>query len=118
MSKVFAFDIDGTFLDSKHHVIPASIDALLKAKAKGHTLVLCSGRPSFDMVPVLRECPDGLFDFLVCNNGAYIVNEKNQERIMENEVPVSVLTDFYNLRNEGKFGFALHTIDSVNRGNF
>lgn len=118
MTKVFAFDIDGTFIDSNHKVNPAHIDALLKAKEKGHVLVLCSGRPSFDMVPVLRACPEGLFDYLVCNNGAYIVNEKNQERIMQNEVPFNVLEEFAKLKEVGKFGFAVHTIDSVNRGNF
>ena len=114
--KVFAFDIDGTFLNDKHEVQQSHIDALLKAKEKGHINVLCSGRPYFDMIPVLDQVPNGLFDFAICNNGAYNVDLTTMKRIMENEVPKELLKEVRSLSSISKFAFAIHTIDGVYRG--
>lgn len=118
MAKVFAFDIDGTFINDQHKVQQSHINALIKAKKKGHHLVLCSGRPYFDMIPVLRQVPSGLFRYLICNNGAYVVDLETSKRIMPNDVPFSILEDFEKVGRENEFAFAIHTLASINRGVF
>ena len=118
MIKVFAFDIDGTFLNSSHKVQESHINALLKAKENGHHLVLCSGRPYFDMIPVLEQVPNNLFRYLICNNGAYVVDLKTMERIVGNEVPFSIIEEFEKIGKNNKFAFAIHTISSISRGVF
>ena len=118
MSKIFAFDIDGTFLNSKHEVQQSHIDACLKAKENGHEVVLCSGRPYFDMIPVINQVPEGMFRYLICNNGAYIVDLTTMNRIMPNVVPTSILELFEEIGKKYKFGFAVHTLSSINRGVF
>ena len=116
MTKVFAFDIDGTFLNDKHEVQQEHIVALTKAKEAGHHVVLCSGRPYFDMIPVLEQVPEGLFRYLICNNGAYIVDLETNERYMEKEVPQFIIEDFEKLSTVADFGFAIHTLNYVQRG--
>ena len=118
MTKAFAFDIDGTFITSDHKVQQSHIDALIKAKEAGHHLILCSGRPYFDMVPVIDQVPEGMFEWLICNNGAYVMHLPTKRKYMENEVSHSIIKDFENLRNIAKFGFAVHTLNFVQRGVF
>lgn len=116
MSKVFAYDIDGTFLNDKHEVQDSHIYALTKAKENGHINVLCSGRPYADMIQVLNAVPLGLFQYLICNNGAYLVDLENDEKIMEKEVPFELVDEVKKIASISKFGFAIHTIDGVYRG--
>lgn len=116
MSKVFAYDIDGTLLNDKHEVQESHIYALGKANEAGHINVLCSGRPYVDMIPVLNVFPEGVIKYLICNNGTYIVNLITGERIMENEVPFEMIDVLKRISTISKFTFAIHTLDGVYRG--
>ena len=78
MSKIFAFDVDGTLLNAEHKLDQWTIDALRKAKEAGHTLILCSGRGYVHMTEIAKQV--GAFDFMVCNNGTYFVDLRGERK--------------------------------------
>lgn len=69
MNKFLVFDIDGTLLNSRYDINKSSILAIKSAKKNGFKIVLCSGRPFFDIEPLQKQYR--LADYIVCNNGAY-----------------------------------------------
>ena len=51
--KMIAIDIDGTLLNEKNELAPATIEAVQAAKAQGIKVVLCTGRPLTGVQPYL-----------------------------------------------------------------
>ena len=72
-------DMDGTLTD-RSEVVPANLDAILRAQARGHRIVLNTGR-SYGFIPkkVLDTVP---FDGVIAGGGAYV---RAGERILKNE---------------------------------
>ncbi len=67
--KLIFLDIDGTLTEPGKNVPPQSaVDAVQKARGKGHKVVLCSGRNYGMLFPVLQFG----FDGLVASAGGYI----------------------------------------------
>ena len=67
--KLIFLDIDGTLTEPGKNVPPASaVDAIRRAREKGHKVVLCSGRNYGMLFPVLQFG----FDGLVASAGGYI----------------------------------------------
>lgn len=69
MSKLIFFDIDGTLVDFSMHIPDSTIEALQEARAKGHKLAICTGRPYTNIYPFLMDME---FDGVVASAGAYI----------------------------------------------
>lgn len=62
--KIIFFDIDGTIAEPGGSVpVPSALEAMKRAKAKGHKVVLCSGRSR----DVLHSMLDFDFDAVVTN---------------------------------------------------
>ena len=53
--KLIAIDIDGTLLNEKNELAPATIDAVQAAEAQGIKVVLCSGRPLSGVAPYIKK---------------------------------------------------------------
>lgn len=53
--KLIAIDIDGTLLNEKNELAPATISAIQDAKAQGIKVVLCTGRPLTGVSPYLKK---------------------------------------------------------------
>ena len=67
MTKALFFDIDGTLVSFKTHVIPQSaIDAIKEVRSKGHKVFICTGRP----VPFINNLGPLEYDGIVSVNGA------------------------------------------------
>ncbi len=67
--KLIFLDIDGTLTEPGKNVPPESaVDAVRRARERGHKVVLCSGRNYGMLFPVLRFG----FDGLVASTGGYI----------------------------------------------
>ena len=67
--KLIFLDIDGTLTEPGKNVPPSSaVDAVRRARTKGHKVVLCSGRNYGMLYPVLQFG----FDGLVASAGGYI----------------------------------------------
>ena len=72
MTKALFFDIDGTLVSFKTHVIPAStIEALTLAHEKGIQIFIATGRPTL-IINNLSELQNrGLIDGYITMNGGY-----------------------------------------------
>lgn len=76
--QIFFFDIDGTLVDSKTHIVPETTKlALLTLKKQGHIICISTGRS-------IQSVCDGGFDTLadwdifLCNNGQAIYNAQKE----------------------------------------
>ncbi|BDR57415.1 Cof-type HAD-IIB family hydrolase [Xylocopilactobacillus apis] len=73
--KLVAIDIDDTLLNSKHHVLASTKEAVKKAAGLGVKVVLCSGRALAGVMPFLKELGLTKPDQLVATcNGGIIMN--------------------------------------------
>ena len=101
MIKALFFDIDGTLVSFKTHLIPTStIEALEAAKAKGIQIFIATGRPRViinNLAPLQNR---KLIDGYITMNGAYCF--VNDTVIYKSPIPtteVDILTKFCHERN-------------------
>lgn len=74
--KILFFDIDGTLVSFKTHRIPESaIQALRAAKAKGHKIIIATGRP-VAIITNLRDIEDIIDGYATVNGACNIVDGK------------------------------------------
>ncbi|MDH6363779.1 Cof subfamily protein (haloacid dehalogenase superfamily) [Enterococcus sp. PF1-24] len=72
--KLFAFDIDGTLLNSQKQPLASTKRALQKLREKGHLVTIATGRNRQMSSQVLRELA---FDnYVVCNGAAAFLDHK------------------------------------------
>lgn len=87
MNKVIFLDIDGTLIGSEGILTEKTKEALRRAKANGHILMLCTGRPRCQVKGEFRE--ENLFDGMVASAGAYV--EFKGEEIYRNIIEPEAL---------------------------
>ena len=68
-TKVLFLDIDGTLVDFQGKIPESAKEALIRAKERGHHLVLCTGRTRFQVYPWLLDYG---FDGLITGAGAQV----------------------------------------------
>ncbi|NQZ29281.1 MAG: HAD family hydrolase [Mycoplasmatales bacterium] len=79
--KAFAFDMDGTLMDSKgYSPTKESIEALREAYDKGYKVILATGRPLCFALPAAEEI--GCVSYIVSSNGSSIYDVE-QKKIIE-----------------------------------
>lgn len=66
--KIISIDLDGTLLRSDHTISDYSVDIIQKVQAKGHTIVIATGRPYRTALPYYRQL--GLETPMINFNGA------------------------------------------------
>lgn len=69
MQKALFFDIDGTLVNFKGEVSDSTKRALMKVRANGHKIVLCSGRSACQIDTSIFGVP---FDGIIAASGAYV----------------------------------------------
>ena len=67
MGKLLFVDIGGTLLDYSNEVPRSAVDAIRKARAKGHRVYLSSGRSSAEVTSQLWDI--GVDGFIGANGG-------------------------------------------------
>lgn len=73
MNKALFFDIDGTLVSFATHLIPQdAVDAIAKARAAGHKIVISTGRPKIIINNLAQLQRRGLIDAYITMNGAYV----------------------------------------------
>lgn len=76
--KLAATDFDGTFAPHRQPVPASNIEAVAKWQVAGNKFGICTGRGLSLIEFELRKYPALHPDYLVCNNGAVIVNDKRE----------------------------------------
>lgn len=95
---ILFFDIDGTLLGGDGKLSPKSIEALNKAKGKGHELIIASGRSKGSLPKELSKIA---WDGFVLGSGIY--GEYRNQVILKEEMDRDVvhrLLDFISMNNE------------------
>jgi len=105
--RLFAFDMDGTILNSKNKVQQATIDAMKVGKEKGHSFIIATGRPFKDALRDIGGAAEYI-DYLVCNNGTYYSSADETDVKYFGEVPAEVLENVITIGKENNCFFALH----------
>ncbi|MGN1386816.1 MAG: Cof-type HAD-IIB family hydrolase [Bacillus sp. (in: firmicutes)] len=78
--KAIVLDIDGTLLNDKKQISPATKKALIDVQQNGIKVILASGRPTSGIVKYANELEMDKYDgLLVSYNGACVVNHSNDE---------------------------------------
>lgn len=98
--KVFAFDMDGTLLNSSDTIPSFTIESLQMSKGAGHVNAICTGRGHFDIIKKPNVIDN--FDYLVCNNGTYLYDVKQDEVIINKTLPTEVVLDAIDFAAEHK----------------
>ncbi len=75
MKKILFSDLDGTLFKEGKSISPKNLEALKQMQAKGHKVVLCTGRNHIDIQPVIKHIPIP-YDYMVLCNGSYICDKQ------------------------------------------
>ena len=92
--QLFAFDVDGTLLNSNRELPLSTLDSLRKLKEIGYKIVIASGRSPKTVRP--DGLDNDLVDYYVCNNGAFIMDNKGN-RIHKDEIDNQSLEKLINI---------------------
>lgn len=96
--KLFAFDLDGTLLNSNQELSKDNVNALEQARKKGHLLIMVTGRNYIFSQMALKQ-HWSLFNYFVGCNGAIIhsINER----------------DIFSKDNRIRYEFVLEILDEI-----
>ncbi len=89
--KFFAFDIDGTLLDTNKQPLPSTVAAITALRKQGHFVTLATGRSRFHAQPVITALQ---FDnYVLCNGAAAFLSH---QQVYKQLLPQKALHDFVN----------------------
>lgn len=96
MKKVLVLDIDGTLVNSKKEITPATAQAINDIMSRGHQVMLASGRPLPGMRRFSRELRlEEKGGYLMASNGAKVVDCRTGEIVYQRHLPLSIVPEIY-----------------------
>jgi Cof subfamily protein (haloacid dehalogenase superfamily) len=97
--KLIISDLDGTFLNSKHEVIPENVEALKAAQNEGIEIALATGRNYGNVLALCQRA--GLRPHVISNNGAFVYDKDGNQikAIGLNKEQVKEALDWLKYRN-------------------
>lgn len=110
--KLFAFDIDGTMLDSNKQALESTRDALHKLRAQGHLVTIATGRSRFMAQEVIVDL--GFSNYVLCNGAAAFLDH---EQYYQNLLDQEELNRFSAEAAKHQFGLAYVGLDDVKKNN-
>ncbi|MDH6304124.1 Cof subfamily protein (haloacid dehalogenase superfamily) [Parabacteroides sp. PF5-5] len=85
--RLLVLDVDGTLLNSKKEITPATLSTLLKIQQMGVRIVLASGRSTFGLRPLALQLElDKYNGFILSYNGGQIFNMSTNELLFERRI--------------------------------
>lgn len=112
--KALAFDLDGTLLNAKGQILESSKKAIQQAREKGITVFLVSGRHHTAMKPYYHELQ--LDTPMICCNGTYLYNPKNNEVSFANPLPVPQCEKVIEIAEKHNLHLLMYSRDAMNYG--
>lgn len=106
MQHLIVSDLDSTLLDAEHRIDDLTRDTLRELSARGHIIVLASGRHHLD-VAVFREQLD-IPAWLISSNGAYVHDPENRV-VAERLVPTAKVEEMVALERPSAVRLNLYT---------
>ncbi|MFC0322447.1 pyridoxal phosphatase [Gallibacterium melopsittaci] len=110
--QVIAFDLDGTLLNSEGKILPSSIAAIQRAKAKGKKVVLVTGRHHTAVKPYYYEL--GLDTPVVCCNGTYLYQMETDQVLAANPLTAEKAKKILDLAYHYGSHVLLYSRDAMN----
>lgn len=82
--KLFAFDIDGTLLNSKKEALDSTREALHSLRQQGHLVTVATGRSRHLAQDIIRDLE--FTNYVVCNGaGAFLDHEQIYKNLLDKE---------------------------------
>ena len=120
-NKVFAFDLDGTLVNSKKELLPSSKKAIFELINNGAHIVLVSGRTYEGVLPIAQELElDKNGGFICSYNGGLIKNPTDGKIIFDKKFSyeeTKEIHDFLSLNNISSITYKnkdIFTTDEIN----
>jgi Cof subfamily protein (haloacid dehalogenase superfamily) len=98
--KIIFLDIDGTLIDYTQQLPPSAREAIRLAQARGHKLLISTGRSKPAIYPWLLDLG---FDGIIAGEGAYA--EFGGRVIFESAIPEAQISRLYTYLNDRQIGF-------------
>lgn len=110
--KIFAFDIDGTILDSQKRPLDSTREALEKLRAQGHLVTIATGRSRHMAQEVIAELE--FTNYVLCNGAAAFIDH---EQYYQNLLDQSALERLAEAAAARELGLACVGLDDIKRSN-
>ena len=85
-TRVIALDLDGTLLTSKKTILPASLEALARAREAGYQVIVVTGRHHVAIHPFYQAL--ALDTPAICCNGTYLYDYHAKKVLAADPMPV------------------------------
>lgn len=114
MKKILFTDLDGTLLNNRSQIDEEMKQALREMTAKGHYLVLSSGRPLDSILEVKRLAGTDFPNvYVIASNGAVVYNCDTREIIHEIRVSYEDVINIWNFAKKHNVHVQTYTSDSI-----
>ncbi len=81
-------DLDGTLTNSEKHILPETHAELMRLQRNGVRLVLASGRPTYGIMPLVRELEmDRFGGFILSYNGGLVIDCQTMVELHSQTLP-------------------------------
>jgi Cof subfamily protein (haloacid dehalogenase superfamily) len=111
--KLVAIDIDGTLMNDRKEITKEVNDAIQAAKAKGVSVVICTGRPIVGVQSIIEELKlNDEDDYVITFNGALVQNTYTKDVESQITLRYENLKELYELSL--KLNSPLHFFDTEN----
>lgn len=80
-------DLDGTLVDYQERVSPGTLRAIQAARARGCTVVCCTGRTSYTALPIAEQIAPPL-GYAVVSNGGVVLHLETREVLLREVMPI------------------------------
>ena len=97
-SRVIALDLDGTLLTSNKTILPASLEALARARAAGFQVIVVTGRHHVAIHPFYQAL--ALDTPAICCNGTYLYDYQAKKVLESDPLPVPQALQLIDLLDE------------------
>ncbi len=115
--KLLVLDIDGTLVNSKKEITPATLEHLIKIQQQGHIVALASGRPYPGMKAYANQLKLPEFGgYVLSFNGGKVINCKTGETVFQKAIPNSYLKTIYDYAVKNGLSMVTYRGDEVLTG--
>ncbi len=112
--KLLAFDIDGTLLNSKKELTPATKEAITKAMEQGVKVAIASGRPVQGIRKLAEELKLAKYGgYILALNGGVVISCADNTVIHDVKLPKEYYKEIYDLSKEHKVDLITYEGDDV-----